>query len=68
MFYQSLNKDHFNVRNQGTLNFLKTSIVKDDYLILALYGQKKFLVVEEKSGINHSNASDKKRKRRFAES
>ena len=68
LFYQSLNKDHFNVSSQGTLNFLKTSIVKEDYVILALYGQKKFLVVGEKSGINHWNASDKKRKRKFAES
>lgn len=68
LFYQSLNKDYFNITSQGTLNFLKTSIVKEDYVILALYGQKKFLVVGEKSGINHWNANDTKRKRKFAES
>ena len=65
-FYKDLNKDLFISEKQGSLELFTSSIDKEDFVILPLYGQKKYKYVEEKSGINAWNAGGRPRK--FGES
>jgi hypothetical protein len=65
-FHKNLNPNVFQINKQESLNFFSTDLIQDDYIILPLYGQRTYKVVEKKSGINAWNACG--RVRQFGES